>query len=533
MRKTSLRTIRIWLLTAGAAALVVAGLVYSAPARATVAWSTMATTNAGSSQLEGVSCTSTTFCVAVGNGTTTSALAEEWNGSSWSTMTTTNPGSSPQLQGVSCTSSSFCVAVGFDAGTARTVAEDWNGTSWSTMTTTNPGSSPQLQGVSCTSPTFCVAVGFDNIDAATAIAEEWNGSTWSTMSPAYPFNQRNLFYGVSCVSSGFCVASGWGNNIFAFASTLAEEWNGSSWTTMSTTDPSPSPKLYGVSCSSTVFCVSVGFNSATFGNDQTLAEEWNGSTWSTMTTPNVVPVYQDLYNVSCTSNNFCVTVGGYSPTGDRFLLVTLAEEWNGSSWSTMTTTNPGSNYDVLNDVSCTLSGFCVGAGFYQNSPGSNLTLAESEFAGAPLVSTTQAMDGALKVPQGSTLSAGYDFTMPGAHGAATVSFAGTQVTFQATCASGTPGTETIIVDLPDQSYPDPAGSSSWYPSGDQNSPSTYQGETTVPSFCDPGALVSLQQGGQFSTRVGSTDSADRVNVRWHYADGTGGGWSGTYGVTPG
>jgi hypothetical protein len=160
------------------------------------------------------------------------------------------------------------------------------------------------------------------------------------------------------------------------------------------------------------------------------------------------------------------------------------------------------------------------------------SVADCFVPGTLLTAQAQAMDGDLKVAQGSTLSAGYDFTMPGNHPAATVGFLATSVTFNATCASGTPGSQTIVVNIVHQSYLDPASSSAWYPSGDQNDVSTYQGSTTVPSFCDPGALVRLQQGGTFSTHVTSTDNQDKVNIRWHYMDGTGGGWSGTYGVTP-
>ena len=151
-------------------------------------------------------------------------------------------------------------------------------------------------------------------------------------------------------------------------------------------------------------------------------------------------------------------------------------------------------------------------------------------SGAALVTQTQAMNGDFKVAQGSTLLAGYDFTMPGSHPAAVVGFLGTKVMFNATCASGTPGLANIVVDIPDQTHAVAEKSSAWYPSGGQNSATTYQGSATVPSFCDSGALVRLQKGGTFSTNVTSTDAQDKVNVRWHYRDGTGGGWSGTYSV---
>ncbi len=151
--------------------------------------------------------------------------------------------------------------------------------------------------------------------------------------------------------------------------------------------------------------------------------------------------------------------------------------------------------------------------------------------GTPLTQT-EAMDGNLQVAQGSTLSVGYDFKMPGHHPPATVGFMGTTVTFNATCASGSPGTRTIEVDISDRGYSDPANSSAWYPSGDKNDASTYQGSTTVPGFCDQGALVRLQQGGKFTTNVSSADTQDRMNLRWHYADGTSGDWSDAYSVIP-
>jgi hypothetical protein len=144
------------------------------------------------------------------------------------------------------------------------------------------------------------------------------------------------------------------------------------------------------------------------------------------------------------------------------------------------------------------------------------------------------MDGDLKVHQGSTLKAGFDFTIPGSHPAATVGFLSPEVVFDATCASGTPQDKKIVVSIQNQFYADSASSSAWYPSGDQESAATYQGSATVPSFCDDGALVRLQHGGTFSTNVMSTDTQHKVNVRWHYTDdqGTGGGWSGTYSVLP-
>ena len=154
-------------------------------------------------------------------------------------------------------------------------------------------------------------------------------------------------------------------------------------------------------------------------------------------------------------------------------------------------------------------------------------------SGGTLVTNRQAMDGDLKVAQGSTMSVGYDFTIPHQHGATNVGFTGASVEFNVTCTAGTPSSPSLTVAIPDQTYVDPAGSSAWYPSGDQTSALTFQGLATVPTCSDPSGLVRFQQGGIFSTDVVSDVSGVVVNIRWHYKDGSSGsgGWSGTYGFT--
>jgi hypothetical protein len=168
----------------------------------------------------------------------------------------------------------------------------------------------------------------------------------------------------------------------------------------------------------------------------------------------------------------------------------------------------------------------------KDNAGNTSTLTHTYYVASILTMGPQAMEGDLKVAPGTTLSVGYDFTMPGNHSAATVQFVGAAVVFQARWVSGTQ-TQTITVPIGNMSYPDPANSSAWYPSGDQHDPSVYQGSISVPDFCPSHGLVRLQTGGTFTTGVFSTDNSDKVNVRWHYsANGTSGSWSGTKSVVP-
>jgi hypothetical protein len=120
----------------------------------------------------GVSCTSRTACTAVG--TTVAggdisrfvALAERWDGATWS-LQKPMPGAVGRptaLVGVSCASNAACTAVGLQVrppGIVLPVAERWDGSAWTIEPTPSPAGtkSAVLQSVSCTSPTMCVAAG--------------------------------------------------------------------------------------------------------------------------------------------------------------------------------------------------------------------------------------------------------------------------------------------------------------------------------------------------------------------------------------
>lgn len=86
----------------------------------------------------GISCVSPTDCVAVGQRIYTKdeskSLAVHWDGSTWSRMPIQDPSGSPlnNLNGVSCTSNTSCLAVGSqDQSNEIIVSSDvWNGTKW-------------------------------------------------------------------------------------------------------------------------------------------------------------------------------------------------------------------------------------------------------------------------------------------------------------------------------------------------------------------------------------------------------------------
>jgi len=361
-------------------------------ARNGTSWSIQASANpvgAAISDLLGVSCTSASSCTAAGiyenSVGTTLTLAEGWNGERWNIETTPNPvgAGSGEFTAVSCVSASVCVAVGWyikGAGTTDlTLAEAWNGTTWNIETTPNQAgaSESNLFGVSCTSASACVAVGdyVNGVGADRTLAEAWNGKSWNIQTTSNPGAAVSRFFGVSCTSASACTAVGTYSLTGNGSLTLAERWNGASWSVQTTPDnvKSASSVLSGVSCTSASACTAFGTTDEGGPGGPTLAEAWNGKSWSIQTTPNPTgSVGSTSTGVSCISASACAAVGYY--TSRSGLPVTFAEAWDGKTWIIQSTPNPaGTLISILNGVSCT-SADCTAVGYHQGSSGLPVTL---------------------------------------------------------------------------------------------------------------------------------------------------------------
>jgi hypothetical protein len=357
-----------------------------------------------SNGLGGVSCTSASFCISAGSYTQASdvTLTETWNGTSWSIQ----PGPLPRagagygylLPGVSCDAATTCAAAGGTQmpGSGATLAEALSGTTWTQQATPDPGSSYNaLYGISCASATSCVAVG--NYLASSGdhdpLAEAGNPATnsWSVQSTPVPAGATftSQLNSVSCPAASSCEAAGWYENSSGTDVTLAEKWNGTVWTVQSTPNPAGASANYlqSISCTTASACTAVGYDTNNSGDTVTLAEAWNGTTWSIQTTPNPAasPTTQ-LNGVSCTSASVCTAVGSYNASGDT---VTLAEIWNGTTWKIHHPPNPaGTGNAQLASVSCQTATACTAVGSYQDSSGNYLTLAETRSGTTWSIQTT-------------------------------------------------------------------------------------------------------------------------------------------------
>jgi hypothetical protein len=184
-----------------------------------------------------------------------------------------------------------------------------------------------LLGAAILAPTVVVAVAVAAM-AGPGVAAATPVSDWSIQSTPNPVGSNfNLLAGVSCLSISQCTSVGGAVNSAGSLVTLAQRWQGSSWTLESTPNPAGSnfDLLSGVSCTSSTACTAVG------GADQvTLAELWDGSSWTIQPTPNPPAYVSSLSGVSCTSASACTAVGSWGTTNTFTPVLTLAERRGGT-----------------------------------------------------------------------------------------------------------------------------------------------------------------------------------------------------------
>ncbi len=275
-------------------------------------------------RLNGVSCLSSTWCAAVGYGGSPAdpdglPIVEVWNGSTWSFVTIT--GFKPSLNydfldGVSCTSMTYCVAVGA-AQSSQSVANplvvQLDGSSWSVASGTgNSTVLTVLHAVSCVE-TWCEAVG-SNGNVPLTITN--SSGSWKAVSTPKATDPSELD-AVSCYSPSLCMAVGVqdNNSILPISYKLVEQWNGTAWALDTVPDPTPKfgDYLSAVDCFGPTSCVTTGSAGSSAGGGTSVNEtlNWNGTSWRAQSVPTAAGVDRaELLGVDCVPNNLCIGVGG-------------------------------------------------------------------------------------------------------------------------------------------------------------------------------------------------------------------------------
>jgi outer membrane protein OmpA-like peptidoglycan-associated protein len=309
--------------------------------------------------LGAVSCASSGSCVAVGSyaetGGNEQALLVVESAGVWSAVPAPLPtgangaNANNALDGVTCTSNTDCVAVGDYVATVpgstctnhacqlALLDVETSGV-WSSQivplpsnATAGPATGDLLSAVSCPSTGECVAVGsyVDTKGNNRALLDVETAGTWGAVAAPLPAGasaapNTNALVSVTCTAVGTCVAVGQYDNTSEFPEGLIEDDVGGAWSPVSAPTPSdgralqPDVALNSVSCAPGAGCVAVGSYVTNLGDlhPRALVDAQLGGTWTAgyVQLPNDASraqPYSTLSQVDCTTATTCVAVGLY------------------------------------------------------------------------------------------------------------------------------------------------------------------------------------------------------------------------------
>jgi hypothetical protein len=342
------------LLTGAAAALMAPLLLAPAALAQTPAWTLVTSPNAspGNNQLNAVASISASDVWAVGSADNAignpQPLAEHWDGTAWSIVPTPTVVTGT-LSGVAAISrTDVWAGGGFLLSSRGNTAQflHWNGRKWSVAKSpTVAGAS--IFGMAAVSSSNVWAVGrsLTSIGVAQPLIEHWNGRMWAVVASPAASTQNTLLLGVTAISAGDVWAVGDFQNASGVFQTLTEHWNGTAWSIVaSPSGVGPEAELLGVAAVSTSDVWAVGDSGS-----NTLIERWNGTSWAVVASPSPSgTLFNTLAGAAVVSANDIWAVG--QSQNSSGIPATLIEQWNGTSWSIVTSPAPGSA-SLLNGAS--------------------------------------------------------------------------------------------------------------------------------------------------------------------------------------
>ena len=281
---------------------------------------------------------------------------ETWNGSAWTEVNEINTARRQAGMSTSGNSTSSIYFAGYSTAYLD-IAESWNGSSWSEVSDLNtPRSSLTATDKSSTAALGIAGYRGPPTADRTKFVEEWNGSTWTEITD---INSERMDLGCGG-SYTDCIVFGGTDTA---RSALTEHWDGSSWTEVA--DMATATTEVGGTGSSTAGLVFGGstppyttttqeftapsvfsqitegqlyYNSTANAFKETLFDVPAGS-WSSGGTYNTAR----YGTMSGGDTSAAIIAGGYktaSPAGYQ----TLAELYNGTSWSEHTDINTGRGF---------------------------------------------------------------------------------------------------------------------------------------------------------------------------------------------
>jgi photosystem II stability/assembly factor-like uncharacterized protein len=302
----------------------------------------------GYGNFNGLTCISTSQCLAVGadnnnNGVTSlsSNGGVSWNNSAM-------PAGTPPLDAISCGDANQCVAVGQGA----IVSTSNGGASWTLSAV--PVANTTLIGASCPTASICVASGVTETPfgpyTGAIVRSTDGGNTWTAATlPASTFGIGD----VVCPNAKQCIAIG--------ASVLESNDGGVTWA--SETVPGGIQSLRTIACSSSTTCVAVGPvppgpNGQSTAADAIITTD-GGNTWAQDPFP---AGSNSVEEISCSTSTQCFAGGSSQTSGGPAVFYSTSNA--GATWSVAATAPSG--ISTIAGLSCPAANDCAVVGRQAN-----------------------------------------------------------------------------------------------------------------------------------------------------------------------
>src|SRR5215217_1208817 len=236
------------------------------------------------------------------------------------------------------------------------------GPSWSTVASAEHLRKPSAIATIASNDIWVVGSTKDTAHAIRTGAEHWDGSSWSQVPVPDVGTGENMLNGVDASTSNNVWAVGY-SGLSGRYSTLIERWNGTQWrvVTSPNADTNGDNVLRSVDALSSTNAWAVG-SSRTATSHKSLIQRWNGTSWTIVSSPNPGTIGNSLLGVAASGPNDIWAVG-WKNSGDG--LGSLLLHYDGTRWTEgATVPKVGTGDNVLTSISAVSNDDVWATGYY-------------------------------------------------------------------------------------------------------------------------------------------------------------------------
>jgi hypothetical protein len=238
--------------------------------------------------------------------------------------------------------------------------------SWSTVPSAGKLKKPRAIAAVAKNDIWVVGSTETDAGAISTGAEHWDGSSWSLFRPPNRADGDNALNGVDAVGSKDVWAVGYSEDDGRYK-TLVEHWNGARWRIVESPNVGTSQynTLTSVDALNSTNAWAVGsYRTATSRKTtsrKTLIQRWDGTSWSVVSSPDPGTQSNSLLGVAAADPNDIWAVG-WKSSGDGLRSLVLHRA--GTRWTEVAVPTVGTGDNVLTGVSAVSGNDVWAAGYY-------------------------------------------------------------------------------------------------------------------------------------------------------------------------